>query len=64
MAESSVSQTRLYEWLTGDDDSRMCDDIPESACDEQPRNFFFMYGPLWAISWLTNCRARVWFYPG
>lgn len=40
MAESNVSQTRLYEWLTGDDDSRMCDDIPESACDEQPRNFF------------------------
>lgn len=40
MAEHNVSQTRLYEWLTGDDDSRMCDDIPESACDEQPRNFF------------------------
>ncbi|MGP9765774.1 MFS transporter [Halomonas sp. AOP13-D3-9] len=40
MAEHHVSQTRLYEWLTGDDDSRMCDDIPESACNEQPRNFF------------------------
>lgn len=40
MAEHDVSQSRLYEWLTGDDDSRMCDDIPESACDEQPHNFF------------------------
>ncbi|MBT2785411.1 MULTISPECIES: MFS transporter [unclassified Halomonas] len=40
MADHNVSQTRLYEWLTGDDDSRMCDDIPEGACNEQPRNFF------------------------
>ncbi|HAA45903.1 MAG: major facilitator transporter [Halomonas sp. 54_146] len=40
MAEHSVSQSRLYEWLTGDEDSRMCDDISESACNEQPRNFF------------------------
>ncbi|TVP44888.1 MAG: MFS transporter [Halomonas sp.] len=39
MAEQNVSQSRLFEWLTGDEDSRMCDDIPESACDEQPRNF-------------------------
>ncbi|MCH4813245.1 MFS transporter [Vreelandella neptunia] len=45
MAQSDVSQTRLYEWLTGDEDSRMCDDIPESACNEQPRNFFLH---LWA----------------
>lgn len=40
MAEPNVSQSRVYEWLTGDDDSRMCDDIPDSACHEQPRNFF------------------------
>ncbi|WP_355660353.1 MFS transporter [Halomonas salifodinae] len=43
MAE--ISQSRLYEWLTGDDDSRMCQDIPDAACTAQPRN-----GPrhLWA----------------
>ncbi|MDP4556140.1 MFS transporter [Halomonas meridiana] len=40
MAQKDVSQTQLYEWLTGDDDSRMCDDIPDGACQEQPRNFF------------------------
>lgn len=40
MAESPISQTRLFERLTGDDDSRMCQDIPEKACREQPRNFF------------------------
>ncbi|MFI2819293.1 MFS transporter [Vreelandella piezotolerans] len=40
MAQPDVSQTQLYEWLTGDDDSRMCDDIPDGACQEQPRNFF------------------------
>ncbi|CAM3940341.1 MFS transporter [Vreelandella rituensis] len=40
MAERDVSQSRVYEWLTGDEDSRMCDDIADSACNEQPRNFF------------------------
>lgn len=45
MPQKDVSQSRLYEWLTGDEDSRMCDDIPEDACQEQPRNFFLH---LWA----------------
>ncbi|AMC99801.1 MFS transporter [Halomonas chromatireducens] len=40
MAEREISQSRLYEWLTGDEDSRMCRDIPDEACDEQPHNFF------------------------
>lgn len=40
MAESSIRQSRLYEWLTGDEDSRMCRDISEAACHEQPGNFF------------------------
>ncbi|QJQ96056.1 MULTISPECIES: MFS transporter [Halomonadaceae] len=40
MPDSNISQTRLYEWLTGDDDSRMCRDIPDEACTAQPRNFF------------------------
>ncbi|GHE20424.1 MFS transporter [Halomonas urumqiensis] len=40
MADSEISQSRLFEWLTGDEDSRMCRDIPEEACTEQPRNFF------------------------
>ena len=40
MVEREVSQSRLYEWLTGDEDSRMCRDIADEACHEQPRNFF------------------------
>ncbi|MGM0984636.1 MAG: MFS transporter [Pseudomonadota bacterium] len=40
MAAPEISQTRLFERLTGDEDSRMCRDIPEEACVEQPRNFF------------------------
>ncbi|MEQ6889943.1 MFS transporter [Halomonas sp. CS7] len=40
MAAPEISQTRLYERLTGDEDSRMCRDIPDEACREQPRNFF------------------------
>ncbi|MCC5883127.1 MAG: MFS transporter [Halomonas sp.] len=40
MSEREIGQSRLYEWLTGDEDSRMCKDISDEACDEQPRNFF------------------------
>ncbi|MHB0775690.1 MFS transporter [Halomonas sp. WWR20] len=40
MAERGITQSRLYEWLTGDEDSRMCRGIPESACEAQPGNFF------------------------
>ncbi|MCE8029269.1 MFS transporter [Halomonas daqingensis] len=40
MSEREISQSRLYEWLTGDEDSRMCKDIADEACNEQPRNFF------------------------
>ncbi|WFF40272.1 MFS transporter [Salinicola endophyticus] len=34
------SLTRLFESVTGDDDSRMCRDISDAACREQPGNFF------------------------
>ena len=30
---------RFYGLLTGDDDARLCRDIPEDQCREQPRNF-------------------------
>src|SRR5690606_36186198 len=30
---------RIYEVLTGEDQGRVCRDIPEEACSEQPRNF-------------------------
>ena len=30
----------LYDLVTGDEDARVCKDIPESACNDQPRNFF------------------------
>jgi hypothetical protein len=30
----------LYDQATGDEDARVCKDIPEEACEEQPRNFF------------------------
>lgn len=45
MARHDASESQIYEWLTGDEDSRMCDDIPDSACHEQPRNFMLH---LWA----------------
>ena len=38
-----MSQTTLdiaFEMLTGDDDGRVCKDIPDSACKELPQNFF------------------------
>jgi len=30
---------RLYDLATGDDDARLCRDIPDDQCREQPRNF-------------------------
>ena len=30
----------LYDQVTGDEDTRVCKDIPEGACHYQPRNFF------------------------
>jgi len=30
---------RIHETLTADDDGRVCRDIPDEACDEQPGNF-------------------------
>ena len=35
-----------YQALVIDDEGRACEDIPESACDEQPRNFFTHVGSL------------------
>ncbi|WP_211227112.1 MFS transporter [Saccharospirillum impatiens] len=31
---------RVYEQVVGEEDARVCKDIPESACQHQPRNFF------------------------
>jgi hypothetical protein len=30
----------IYDWVTGDEDSRVCKDIPEAACRHLPHNFF------------------------
>ncbi|HHI77326.1 MAG TPA: MFS transporter [Gammaproteobacteria bacterium] len=34
----------LYAHITGEEDARVCKDIPESACRHQPRNFFAYLG--------------------
>jgi hypothetical protein len=30
----------LYDLVTGDEDARVCKDIPPASCNDQPRNFF------------------------
>ncbi len=41
MAQGNASPVRnLYDLVTGDEDARVCRDIPEDACNHQPRNFF------------------------
>ena len=35
---------RLYNLITGDEDARVCKDIPPDSCDDQPRNFFAYLG--------------------
>lgn len=32
---------RLYDFATGDEDARLCRDIPEDQCREQPRSFLY-----------------------
>ncbi len=34
----------LYKRITGDEDARVCKDIPKDACNDQPRNFFAYLG--------------------
>jgi hypothetical protein len=34
----------LYNLVTGDEDTRVCKDIPEAACNDLPRNFFAYLG--------------------
>jgi hypothetical protein len=34
----------LYDFVTGDEDARVCKDIPEEACNDQPENFFLQLG--------------------
>lgn len=36
--ERALSQ--LYDFVTGDEDARVCKDIPPESCNDQPRNFF------------------------
>ncbi len=40
MTAASETATRAFEMLTGEDDGRVCADIPDSACRAQPRSFF------------------------
>lgn len=45
MSTDPALHERTYALITGDDDEdRLCDDIPESACRNQPRNFFLNVG--------------------
>ena len=36
--------TQLYDLATGDEDARVCRDIPRESCHDQPRNFFAYLG--------------------
>jgi hypothetical protein len=35
---------QLYDFVTGDEDARVCRDIPPESCNDQPRNFFAYLG--------------------
>ncbi|WP_251978862.1 MFS transporter [Salinicola avicenniae] len=40
MSAKDIPLSRLFERLTGDEDSRLCRDISDEACHEQPGNVF------------------------
>lgn len=47
----------LYDLLTGDEDARVCRDIPDASCREQPRNYLLHIGSLTATKtgdWLAS----------
>ncbi|WP_416896947.1 MAG: MFS transporter [Minwuia sp.] len=65
MSDTAVG--RAYALLTNDDEGRVCRDIPESACNEQPRNFMKhvvslsatklgdgLFDPKLVLTWLMN----------
>jgi hypothetical protein len=39
-ARRSTPLDSLYDLVTGDEDARVCKDIPSESCNDQPRNFF------------------------
>lgn len=43
MKRSELAGT-LYDLVTGDEDARVCKDIPDAACNDQPENFFLQLG--------------------
>ena len=42
--DSDSNLGRVYEKITGDEDARVCKDIPEAACRHLPRNYFAYLG--------------------
>ena len=40
VSSSDQALEALYNRVTGDEDARVCKDIPEAACNDQPHNFF------------------------
>lgn len=47
MKENQDLTARLYGYLAEDEDARVCKDIPEEACSNQPQSFIFH---LWALT--------------
>ncbi|MEX1265522.1 MAG: MFS transporter [Woeseia sp.] len=60
MAEANPepgSIRNIYDLLTGDEDARVCRDIPDASCREQPRNFLIHIATLTATKcgdWLSS----------
>jgi hypothetical protein len=40
MQKAKPATTALYDLITGDEDARVCKDIPDESCKHQPFNFF------------------------
>jgi MFS family permease len=40
----AAAMSQLYDLVTGDEDARVCKDIPPASCNDQPQNFFAYLG--------------------
>ena len=47
MVDDRSTLEKAFEAVAIDDEGRACKDIPDSACNDQPGNFFTHVGSLW-----------------
>jgi hypothetical protein len=51
VSQKTIGQA--YNFINGNEDARVCKDIPDAACVDQPRNFFAYVCMRWNQGWIV-----------